>query len=467
MKEQLGLQQRLSVNVAPDQMTALLQFIRCDDDFACTAAELEQFLRASGITYGIQYDLLHAISNDPASYSLQQTPIAHGLPPKTGKDGRIAYVVEMNADQRPEESEDGKVDFKETSKILNVQKGQLIARKLPATEGEPGKTVTGIAVPGRKGKEARLKAGKNVVCNADRTLVYAAIDGLFTITGGDSINVFPVYEVNGDVDYHTGHIDFVGTVVVRGNVLTGFRVRAAGDIRVVGGVEGAELETDGSIEITGGIMGGGKGSVKAGHSVRCSFIQDGTVFAGEDVLVSQSIMHSQVRAGRNVVCGGAKGLLVGGVVQAGETVQVRTAGNTMSTATSIEVGVKPELREELKELRIAVRSKSEALDKTEKALAILDQMAAAGTIASDKLALRIKLSATKKQAVQEIEEARDRILDIERSLEDSSTAKVEVRGTVFGGTKIVIGRYTRFIKEPTSRVQFRFIEGEINMGQIV
>ena len=80
---------------------------------------------------------------------------------------------------------------------------------------------------------------ENVVCNAEMTIMYAAIDGLFTLTGGETINVFPIYEVNGDVDYHTGNIDFVGTVVIRGNVLTGFRIRAAGDIRIVGGVEGA------------------------------------------------------------------------------------------------------------------------------------------------------------------------------------------------------------------------------------
>ena len=46
--------------------------------------------------------------------------------------------------------------------------------------------------------------------------MYAAIDGLVTKTDKDKLNVFPVYEVNGDVDYNIGNIDFVGTVVIRG-----------------------------------------------------------------------------------------------------------------------------------------------------------------------------------------------------------------------------------------------------------
>lgn len=146
--------------------------------------------------------------------------------------------------------------------------------------------------------------------------MYAAIDGLVTKTDRDKLNVFPVYEVNGDVDYNIGNIDFVGTVVIRGNILTGFRVKASGDIRVTGGIEGAEVESDGSIEITGGVIGSNKGYVKAGRNIRCSFVQEGNVIAYEDITVTQSIMHSNVRAGKSVRCLGAKGLIVGGIVQA-------------------------------------------------------------------------------------------------------------------------------------------------------
>src|SRR5690606_477889 len=137
----------------------------------------------------------------------------------------------------------------------------------------------------------------------------------------------------------------------RGNVLTGFRVRTAGDIRVYGGVEGAELESDGSIEISGGIIANNKGYVRAKRHVKCSFIQEANVFAGENIIVTQSIMHSHVRAGSTVSCTGSKGLIVGGVTQAGDRVVARMIGNSMSTATVIEVGVHPELRQELAELR--------------------------------------------------------------------------------------------------------------------
>lgn len=172
-----------------------------------------------------------------------------------GTDGRVMLTVDLEEDRKPLEKADGKVDYKDLVRLRNVLKGKLIAKIIPAQPGKLGMTVTGDELAFKAGKEAHFKIGKNVLIDNDGTSMYAAIDGLVTLTDNGKINVFPVYEVNGDVDYSTGNIDFVGTVVIRGNVLSGFTVKSAGDIRVVGGVEGAELISGGSIEITGGIIG--------------------------------------------------------------------------------------------------------------------------------------------------------------------------------------------------------------------
>jgi uncharacterized protein (DUF342 family) len=282
-------------------------------------------------------------------------------------------------------------------------------------------------------------------------------------TDRDKVNVFPIYEVNGDVDYAIGNIDFIGSVVIRGSVLPGFKIRASGDIRITGGVEAAEIEADGSIEISAGIVGQNKARVKAGKNVKSSFIQDAIVEAAEDINVSQSIMHSSIRAGRKVNCRGSKGLIVGGIIQAGEQVTARTIGNSMATNTVIEVGVLPELRNEMIQLRGNLKAYMENMDKTDKALTLLDQLAAAGQLGPDKVAMRIKLGHSKKQAIEEQNVIRDRILEIEKSLEDSDKAKVEVISTVYGGVKIVIGRYTKFVKDSMSRLAFVLSDGDITM----
>ena len=455
----------LRLQTSADKLTAFIAFIRITDEFACTADELELFVRSKGVVHGLRTDVLDGISRNPLAYCREQTIIAQGQSPSPGKDGMIRFVFDMDNDERrPAEGEDGKIDFKQVNQLKNVKRGQLIAELVEPSAGPPGRTVTGEEIPPKYGKRAHFKVGKNVVQGGDGSALYAAIDGLITLTDKVKINVFPVYEVNGDVDYRVGNIDFVGTVVIRGNVLSGFRVKASGDIRIIGGVEGAELESDGSIEITGGIMAGNKGYVRAQNNIRCSFIQDGIVIAGADVLVSQSIMHSQVKAGHSVICSGAKGLIVGGIVQAGETVLARTIGNPMSTNTVVEAGVNPQLRDELMELRTSLRQSVDSLDKTEKALVILDQMAAAGQLSPDRLAMRIKLNATKRQTVATIDECKDRMLEIEKQLEDSGRSKVDVSGTIYGGVKIVIGRYTKFVKDSAQRVSVRLMEGDIALA---
>ncbi|WP_239616994.1 DUF342 domain-containing protein [Cohnella mopanensis] len=461
----LPLAECLQVTISEDKMQAYLVFKRVEGDLKVTSRELEQYLLSEGIKYGIQTDTLYLISQKPSEFYFTQNIVAVGLPPQPGVDGyiKVLYGETDDEDRRPTEREDGSVDYKQVTQLANVKAGQLIAERFPAQPGVPGQSVNGIEIPPKDGKEVHFKIGKNVVVNPEKIGMYAAIDGLVTKTDRDKLNVFPVYEVNGDVDYKIGNIDFVGTVVVRGNILTGFRVKASGDIRVTGGIEGAEVESDGSIEITGGIIGSNKGYVKAGRNIRCSFVQEGNVIAGEEINVSQSIMHSNVRAGKSVRCVGAKGLIVGGVVQAGDRVTARMIGNSMSTATIVEVGVRPELRQELGDLRTTMRQHSESMDKTEKALTLLDQMAAIGQLAPDKLALRIKLTTTKRQTSDELQSAKERILEIEKTLEDATTARVDAVHTLWGGTKIVIGRYTRFVKDASQRVTFRFIDGDIVM----
>ncbi|MGZ9584611.1 DUF342 domain-containing protein [Paenibacillus marinisediminis] len=467
MAPTIQLGQYLDVTVSEDKMQAYLHFTKFDEAFQCTAEELEALLSSQGIRYGILSNIIRELAMQPEQYRSGMTKVAEGLSPVHGTDGKIKLLTsKMDSTHRPLEHANGKVDLKEINALNNVKKGERIAERIPAVAGVPGMDVCGDKIEAREGKEARFKIGKNVVVDDQQAAMYAAIDGLIVKTDRDKLNVFPVYEVNGDIDYRTGNIDFVGTVVIRGNVLTGFKVKAAGDIRVYGGVEGAHLEAGGSVEVIGGIIAGNKGHVQAGEDVNCIFMQEAQVTAGANVNVSQSILHSQVRAGKQVVCNGTKGLVVGGSIQAGDLVQARTIGNSMSTVTVIEVGVQPELRNELNQLRVKMKDSMTNLEKTEKALRILDPLASNGQLNKERMAMRLKLNLTKKQLVEEQTEIRERIFEIEKMLEQTGVARIDAFQHVYGGSKIVIGRSVRFVKDVCKHVSFRLIDGEVSMYSI-
>lgn len=456
----------IAVTISADKLSASIAYTGKEDLGPYDIEQLRQLLRANGVKHGIMDDQLARFAANPSAYT-RPLLVAKGDPPEPGVDGRIEYLFQKEDDSpRPQVLDDGRVDYRDVRRINNVKKGQVIAQRIEAVDGIPGKGVTGEPVPPPKVKEAYLKPGKNVVVDDERMRMYAVIDGMVTFTEQDKVNVFPVFEVNGDVDYRSGNIDFVGNVVVRGNVISGFKVKAEGDIRITGSVEGAEIIAAGSIEIGEGIVAHNKGLVKAGKSIRCSFIQDANVEAGEDLIVNQSIMHSNVRAGRAVICNGAKGLIVGGIVQAGEAVIARTIGNMTHTPTSIEVGVMPEVRNELNELYKNMRTLSENLDKTEKGLKILEQMASGAPLPPDKQELLSKFQRTRRQLREQQAISRERIQELEHIIENADLAKVEVGGVIYGGSKIVIGRYTRFIKDAAQHVVFRYEDGEITMQAI-
>lgn len=466
--QRISLSSAVAISVTEDRMGAYLRATHPDQAKAVTKKELIELLQANGVVYGIKNQALEEFIREPGAYTERPILVAEGVRPTPGQDGYILHHFEAEGhNQKPLEQEDGSVDFKNLLTLNNVKKGQLLAERIPPKQGIAGTTVTGEEVEARDGREARWKIGRNVVLHEEKDKLYAAVDGLATVTSKEKLNVFSIYTVEGDVDYRVGNIDFVGTVVIRGNVLAGFKVRAAGDIRVIGSVEGAELEADGSIYIGSGIYASNKGYVKAGVHLHCTFMQDANVEAGEDIEVSQAILHSKVKAGRSVNCTAGRGLIIGGSIQAGEWIAANTIGNPTNTVTVLEVGVAPELRNELQELNASVKSLSEHLKKTEQALHFLDQMAAAGTITPERQELRTKLMSTKRATESELETAKARILELESSLADINKAQVFVNRNVYPGTRIVIGRYTRFVKDATTRVRFELERGEVVMNSIL
>lgn len=463
-------QYTLEVVISPDRMQADLLIHTDLEHIALSESEIRQFLKSQNVMFGILDHVIEDICDEPEQFVNRPQPIADGMPPVSGVDGRIEFASQSleNDEPKPKEMDDGRVDYYNIVSIPNVSRGQLLARKVPPAPGIDGHDITGGVVAAKHGKEVVIKPGKNVVLNEDKTLLYAAIDGQISISDDEKINVFPVFEVNGDVDFSVGNIDFVGTVVVRGNVPTGFRIKAAGDIRIFGSVEGAELEATGTIEIRSGIVAQDKGSVIAGNNIKTSFIQNGNVSASGDIIVSQSIMFSHVRAGKSIVCRGTKGFIIGGTLQAGEKIVARVFGNASATPTVLEVGVKPELRNELAQIQRELQTYNENMRKADQGLNVLIQMLqTTGDLTPDKRAMQIKLTNSRLTMEKEIKKLDGRRQEVEQLIEGETPAAVEILSIMYPGIKLVFGRYVRFIKQEFSRTRFVVIDGEISTSTLI
>src|SRR5699024_1933422 len=237
--------------------------------------------------HGPQYDVDNSLAEAP---SQQEYPliIDRGQKPVKGEDGKIDYIFNFN----PEISRDQNWHYREDMRIPTISKGQKLAKINFPGEGKEGVDVSGQGVKALSGKPAVARAGKNVVFKNDNNCFYAAEDGQFSLSGR-RLNVYPEYEVNETLTLKKGNLDFVGTIIIRGDVPAGFQVKAEGDIKIYGMVEAAEVIAGGSIYIAEGISGQGKGYLKAEDNIRVGYINQAEVYAGNDLYVENSILHSK------------------------------------------------------------------------------------------------------------------------------------------------------------------------------
>ena len=244
--------------------------------------------------------------------------ILSGTPPVDGKDGVILFHFDVGA----------------KCKIQSVSAGQILATVIPGDTGIDGVNVFGKRILARKGKMPTFPRGRNTEISDDKFLLYSKIDGRVEYVNS-KVNVDKVYIVDGDLDEN---INFVGDVIVKGNVLSKRSIKTRGNVEVYGVVEGASIEASGNINIRKGIVGAKRCAVKCGSDITAKFIENATVYAKGNIVVDV-ILHGDVSAGGNVIVKGRKGQIIGGRVRVGGDVIAYSIGTPMHIPTYIEVGV--------------------------------------------------------------------------------------------------------------------------------
>lgn len=394
----------------------------------------------------------------------QKILVAQGVPAIDGKDAIISLkYFASDKKMAPQQDEKGNVNYREMGLIYNVKKGEELAERTPPLPGIKGMDVQGRELLPRIGKDLPLPRGKNTVCNEDNTKLYSIIGGHVTMVDR-KLTVQAVFELNGDVDYSSGNIDFVGNVIIRGSITSGFTVHAAGDIEISGYIESAEVIAGGNIQVKGGIKSSYKGIVKAGETISARFVENSKLEAGKDILVREAIMQSFVRAGGNVIVNDRKATIVGGVIQASHTVESKIIGSQLATQTIIEVGVNPYHREEYQSLVKVRNEMKKHLDNLSNNLQVFQRAGVNPQEMPEKkrLALIAMLDEFKKVR-QEHAEREVRIKLLEEEFQRISSARVRVLEVAYPGVKISIGSSFYAINDTTKYAQFVLEDGEVRL----
>ena len=331
---------------------------------------IENVLSNNGVVHGLREETIQNFIDRPA-YN-ESILVAEGTKPQDGADARIIYNFELETGKVQLKEKNGRVDFKEQNIVQNVVEGQALARKIPAEEGINGRSVTGKLLPAKNGRNIELGIGKNVKLSDDGMTALAGINGQVVIAN-DKLNVEPVYVVNGNVNLKTGgNVIFLGTVYIKGSVEDGFKVKAAGNIEVMGNVGKCDLDAEGDIIIHQGVNGRSGGNIRSGRSVWAKFIENSTVDAGKNVVVSDGIINSTVNADERVVCQGKRATIVGGHLRASEEIHAKNIGSVAGAETIVEVGYDPKSIEKIQQLESQIKELNDQLEEIDRNIHTLE-----------------------------------------------------------------------------------------------
>ncbi len=422
--------------------------------------ELKDFLNSRGITVGIKEEVL-----ERGKKLLQEEGrhlVAEGKRPQRGKDGEVKILFTQELEKKLEEDESGRVDLFDFVKIPEVKEGDLLAELIPPGEGVPGRDIFGKEIPALPGRPAKIRVGKNVELVEEGTKAVAKVAGRPVLVG-KAISVLPLFEVDGDVNTSTGNISFIGSIVVRGTIRSGFKVEAEGDIEVWGNVEAAIVQSQGNIMIRGGIFGREKGLVRARGDVKAKVIENATVEAGQDVIVGEAIFHSQISAGRKVVVGG-RGLAVGGKIKAGNLVWVKTLGSSMGTITEVMVGIDPTLREEYNFLMGELERVKKQIEEGEKVFRTINERQKVGKgLDPGMIKVLEKLEKTCRLAREKKEFCEARLEELEEII-SGGEGKVLVEEKVYPQVRITVGNLTYPVRDEIPYASFYKKDQEVVLG---
>lgn len=433
-----------SVEVGKDRMEAFITFSEpVNKGRLMTFVDAMKLINEAGVV-NVEPDKLKALLRNKR-YARKYT-IAEGIKPVAGVDGFLQYHFDnSNLRPKPKIMDDGTVNFHQLGILRLCNRGDVLVTSVPPKDGKDGMDVYGNAIPFPKGRlPMPIPKGKNTVISEDGLHLIADVSGQLVIQDG-KINISPCLEINGNVDNSTGDIEFNGMVTIRGNVVSGFRVKAVGNIEVRGVCEAATLISDANIVLGNGAQGADKAELIAGGDITARFIESCKVTAGGNI-TADSILKSIVKCDGNVTLTGKNGLLAGGSLIAGSKLTAKSIGSPMGTATEIEVGSNPRELTRHKELLAEYDKQKKDYEKFDLAINTLNTLKQKGQLTDEKKNTLLRMLNAKMMIREKMVKLQDQIDELTLMLATNS-GSVSASNYIRPGVRVTIGNAQMTVRD--------------------
>lgn len=341
--------------VSDDQMTAwFVQFPQIQPAKKPFIMDITVLLAKAGVVRGTEGAQVEALCLELSRTKESGWYVAaRGKEPIPGEDGKLLFE---GTDPPSALRDDGSIDFKVLNLVKTVEAGSHFATLCPPTKGTSGYTLMDEALPAEPGKPLKVDAKNNVRVEeeGERVFYYAESDGVIQYQNG-RLEIDPLYQVKGNVDFSTGNIDVDCCLAVAGNVCSDFTVKSAKDIVVSGTLEpGAKVIVSGDLQVKGGIIGENTEVMVLGN-LQAEYVQDAKIVVKGQILINQYAFSAIIRSVGSIQVGPGTGerggSVVGGTICSSARIEAKTMGSPSNILTTVVVEPAPHKLAKLKQLK--------------------------------------------------------------------------------------------------------------------
>lgn len=439
------------LDITEDQLKAVVTvYPPINNGRPLSSDRILELLQEENITVNVRRDVMEtAVQICNEGGISDNIAVAEGVEPIHGNNSQIL----LNFDpikNKPKILRNGRVDYKNIDNIRIVHEGDLLLTKKPATPGVRGLSVRNQEIPPDPGVDTEIVIGEGVRAENENTEFYALTDGCVSFTR-NTLEVNPVYEVRGNVDYSTGNIVFNGSVHVHNDVLSDFKIKAEKDVFIDGLCQDAHIEAGGNIVIKLGVKGDLKGSIKAKGDIVIGYAEGANIEAKGNLEILKYAYHSKLKTGGKLEAMKEPGVIAGGAVMAFEGVEANQIGTNGNSRFLINVGTKFYFAEELEALK-----KTQA--KYEENKAKIDEFLGSVNLKSKEVLANPKV----RQLITMRKQIDAKLVDVDKQMKElireahHPRPKLKVKGTLYGGLDVQIYREKLTVRENQQNVVYYF-----------
>ena len=229
---------------------------------------------------------------------------------------------------------------------FTVKAGTVLMKKIPMIEGKPGRKVTAEIIEPNNAKDAPFILNKNVHIDPNNPLQLIATTYGIPLDKDNFIKIDDVLLLE-NVDNRSGNVIYDGTIVITGDIHENMKVKASGDITVMGLIESADVISGGDLTVEMPIIGHLNKSdedfsckIKCGGNLTGTIAQYANLSVAKNISLINQLIHCKTDCKGSIAIHNksfSQGTIIGGITTSHKGVTSVKVGTSGSTKTIINL----------------------------------------------------------------------------------------------------------------------------------